>query len=136
MSVPSTAADKEDYLRAHAEEIYEELTEGLTKFVRLDELAYEAAERYPGLVPTRAEMEEERARKLADKQGLELAQGLFLAHVLSRPRAGLHLVHSMLRPTPEALERLDDFRSSGVADLGPAYVERRGRAGYLELRNP
>jgi enoyl-CoA hydratase/carnithine racemase len=136
MNVPSATAEKQDHLRAHAEEIYDELTDGLTKFVRLDELVYEAAERYPGLVPTRAEMEEERARPLADKQGLELAQGLFVAHMLSLPRAGLHLVHSMLRPTPEALERLDDFRSSGVADLGPAYVERRGRAGYLELRNP
>src|SRR5919198_335462 len=126
MSVPSATAEKEDYLRAHAEEIYDELTDGLTKFVRLDELVYEAAERYPGLVPTRAEMEEERSRKLADKQGLELAQGVFLAHVLSSPRAGSHLVHSMLRPTPEALGRLDDFRSSGVADFGPACVGRRG----------
>ena len=136
MNTPGVTAEKEDHLRAHAEEIYDELTDGMTRFVRLDELVYEAAERYPGLVPTRAEMEEERARPLAGKQGLELAQGLFLAHILSLPRAGLHLVHSMLRPTPEALERLDDFRASGVADLGPAYVERRGRAGYLELRNP
>ena len=42
----------------------------------------------------------------------------------------------MLRPTEEALERLDDFRATGVADLGAAHLERRGRAGVLELRNP
>ena len=41
----------------------------------------------------------------------------------------------MLRPTQEALERLDDFRATGVADLGGTYLERRGKAGYLEIRN-
>ena len=42
----------------------------------------------------------------------------------------------MLRPTAEALERLDDFRATGVADLGWVHVERSGRAGIVELRNP
>ena len=42
----------------------------------------------------------------------------------------------MLRPTAEALERLDDFRATGVADLGWVHVEREGRAGTVELRNP
>ena len=42
----------------------------------------------------------------------------------------------MLRPTAEALERLDDFRATGVADLGTVHVRREGRAGCLELRNP
>jgi len=58
------------------EGLYDELTERCTRPVRLEELVYEAAERVPGLVPTRAEMEPERARKLADKEGLELGQGL------------------------------------------------------------
>ena len=78
----------------------------------------------------------ERERALADKEGLELEQGELLADVLTDPEAGAQLVDSMLRPTEEALERLDDFRASGVADLGAAYLERRGRAGFLELRNP
>src|SRR2546423_2663776 len=135
MSV-TLAAEKEGFLRAHAEEIYDAVTDGLTRFVRLDELVYEAAERHPDVLPTREDMAVERQRKLADKEGLELAQGLFLAHVLSSPRTGSHLVHAMLRPTVEALERLDDFRSTGVADLGAAHVTREGRAGILELRNP
>ena len=46
----------------------------------------------PGLVPTRAEMEAERARKLADKEGLELAQGLLLADVPRLPAHRPHLV--------------------------------------------
>jgi thioesterase DpgC len=41
----------------------------------------------------------------------------------------------MLRPTAEALERLDDFRASGVADLGGTYLERRDRVAYVEIRN-
>jgi thioesterase DpgC len=135
MSV-TLAAEKEDFLRAHAVEIYDAVTDGLTRFVRLDELVYEAAERHPDVLPTREDMGVERQRQLADKEGLELAQGLFLAHVLSLPRTGSHLVHAMLRPTVEALERLDDFRSTGVADLGAAHVTREGRAGILELRNP
>ena len=57
------------------EQLYDELTERCTRPVRLEELVYEAAERVPGLVPTRAEMEPERARKLADKEGLELGAG-------------------------------------------------------------
>ena len=78
----------------------------------------------------------ERERTLADKEGLELEQGRLLADVLADPEAGAHLVDSMLRPTPEALERLDDFRATGVADLGAAHLRREGRAGVLELRNP
>ena len=36
----------------------------------------------------------------------------------------------------EALERLDEFRTSGSVDLGAARVTRHGRAGVLELANP
>ena len=78
----------------------------------------------------------EHERMLADKQGLELRQGELLADVLADPEAGARLVDSMLRPTDEALERLDDFRATGVADLGTAHLRREGRAGVLELRNP
>ena len=42
----------------------------------------------------------------------------------------------MLRPTAEALERIDDFRATGAADLGTVHVRREGNAGYLEIRNP
>jgi (3,5-dihydroxyphenyl)acetyl-CoA 1,2-dioxygenase len=118
------------------EALYDELTDGCTKPVRLEELVYGAAERVPGLVPTRAEMEPERARKLADKAGLELAQGLLIAEFLANPRTGRHLVESMLHPTQMALEHLDELRSTGKVDLGPARVTRHGRAGVLELCNP
>ena len=119
-----------------AEELYDELTAGATRPVRLDDQLYQAAERVPGVAPTRAEIEQERTRKLADKQGLELGQGLLASEFLANPRTGRHLVESMLRPTDLALEHAEDLRIDGRVDLGAARVTRHGRAGVLELCNP
>jgi thioesterase DpgC len=118
-----------------AEQLYDELTEDCTKVVRLDDLLYAAAERVPGLVPTRAEVAEERTRKLSEKTGVELAQGLLTAEILANPRTGRHLVESMLVPTPLALEHLDELRANGSVDLGAAQVTRHGRGAVLELCN-
>jgi enoyl-CoA hydratase/carnithine racemase len=123
------------FLRAHADALYAALTDDLRRPIRDEELVYAAAARVPALVPTRAQMEAERARALPDKEGIEIAQGLLLSFVLASPRSGSHLVWSMLRPTEEALARLEDFRATGVADLGKTYLERRGSAAYLEIRN-
>jgi (3,5-dihydroxyphenyl)acetyl-CoA 1,2-dioxygenase len=123
------------FLRAHTAGLYAALTDDLRRAVRDEDLVYAAAELVPGLVPTREEMAAERARALPDKEGIEIAQGLFFSHVLASPRCGAHLVWAMLRPTEEAVERLDGFRSSGMADLGGTYLERRGRVAYLEIRN-
>ncbi len=118
------------------ETLYDELTDGGARSLRLEDLMYAAAGRVPGLVPTRAEMEAERARPLADKHRLELAQGLLTARFLANPRTGGHLLEAMLAPTPEALELIREFRDSGCVDLGPVLLTRRDKAGILELRNP
>ncbi len=123
------------FLRVHAETIYAELTDNLRRAIRDEELVYAAAERFPGLVPTRAQVAAERTRPLPEKEGAEIAQGLLLSFVLASPRCGAHLIWSMLRPTEEALARLDDFRATGVADLGKTYLERRGTCAYIEIRN-
>ncbi len=128
-------AERSRFLRAHADDVYAALTDGLRRALRDEALVYAAAERFPGLVPTRAAMAAELERPLPQKEDLEVAQGLFLSFVLASPRSGAHLVWSMLRPTEEALERLPDFRATGVADLGGTYLERRGHAAYLEIRN-
>jgi thioesterase DpgC len=117
-------------------EVYHELTGGLSEAVRVEELVFRAADRYPGLVPTREEIAGERWHRQSEKRGLEIDQGRFLWHLLADERAGSHLLHSMLMPRREALERLDDFRRTGRADLGLAVVERRGKIGQVELRNP
>ena len=128
-------AARAQFLRAHVDAVYDALTDDLRRSVRDDELVYAAAERFPGLAPTRAAVAAERSRPLPEKEGVEIAQGILLSFVLASPRCGSHLVWSMLRPTETALARLDEFRATGVADLGGTYLERRGRAAYLEIRN-
>jgi (3,5-dihydroxyphenyl)acetyl-CoA 1,2-dioxygenase len=128
-------AERVRFLRAHAEDVYLALTDDLRLAVRDEELVYAAAERFPGLVPTREQVAAERGRSLPDKEGVEIAQGLFFAYVLASERCGSHLCWSMLRPTAEALDRLDGFRATGVADLGGTYLERRDGVAYLEIRN-
>jgi len=128
-------AERSRFMRAHTVEVYAALTDDRRRAVRDEELVYAAAERFPGLVPTLADVARERELALPDKEGIEIAQGVFFSFVLSSPACGAHLVWSMLRPTEEALERLDDFRSTGVADLGGTVLERRGNAAYLEIRN-
>lgn len=126
---------REAYLRRHADQVYEELTDGFREAVRVEELVYRAAEQVPGLVPSREAMAGERALRQAEKQGMEIDQGIFLSYVLAHQRSGRHLVHAMLRPRQEALERLEAFRSDGRADLGVVAVERRDGVGHVELRN-
>ncbi len=116
--------------------LYNAVTGRCTRSLRLEALIREVAARVPGLVPTSAQMDAERARALPDKEGIELAHGLLVGYVLAEPRAGRHLIDAMLRPTPEALERLGELRARGAVDLGPVRVTRRGRAGILELSNP
>src|SRR5215813_7417241 len=65
-----------EFLRRHADDVYAALTDDLRRPVRDEELVYAAAERFPGLTPTRAQMADERERALADKHGIEIAQGL------------------------------------------------------------
>jgi thioesterase DpgC len=118
------------------EQLYDELTDSCTKAIRLDDLLYAAADRVPGVTPTRAEVEEERTRKLSEKTGVELNQGLLTAQFLANPRTGRHLVESMLAPTALAHAHLDELRENGTVDLGAARVTKHGPAGVLELCNP
>ncbi|HEY8554798.1 MAG TPA: enoyl-CoA hydratase/isomerase family protein [Burkholderiales bacterium] len=122
--------------RAYREPIYDALSDGFRRHVRVDDLVYAAAERWPGLVPTRAQVREEAERMLADKDGLEIFQGCFISELLASPRIGLHMVNGMLRPTPEALERIAEFERTGAIDLGYTRVEARGETGYVYFKNP
>ena len=127
---------REMFLRAYTADLYDLLTSGYTHPLRAAGLLAEAAARIPGLVPSAPELAAERDRALPGKDGIELAQGLLVAHVLALPGPGRHLIGAMLRPLPEAIDRLPGFRATGSADLGPVKLTRQGRAGLLELRNP
>jgi len=128
--------ERERFLGIHVERVYAALTDDFATSLRDEQLVYAAAERFSGLTPSRADVAAELDRKLADKDGVEIAQGDFLGHVLDSPCAGAHLIDAMLQPTAEALDRLDEFQATGVADLGAVRLAREGRTGVLELRNP
>jgi thioesterase DpgC len=127
--------EREERLKREAAEIYEQLTDGLARRLRLTELVYAAAEQFPRLVPTRLEIDAERQLPQKEKRGLEIDQGIFLAHVLAHPRCGSHLVHAMSQPKPEALAAFDGFRRTGELDLGPVRLDRRERVGHVTLQN-
>ena len=74
---------RERFLGAHIEAVYDALTGDLSRHMRADELVYDAAGRVPGLAPNREAMRAELERPLASKEGLEIAQGLLLGHVLA-----------------------------------------------------
>jgi thioesterase DpgC len=128
-------ATRTQVVRLYVGQIYAQLTGEYRAGVRVEDLVYRAAEAFPGLVPTREQVAAERESAQKDKDGREIDQGLFLAEVLSHPRAGAHLVWAMLRPRAEAQERLREFEQTGRIDLGTAIVERQGRVGVLWHRN-
>ncbi|MFE7838952.1 enoyl-CoA hydratase/isomerase family protein [Streptomyces sp. NPDC057474] len=123
------------FLAVHAERVYAELTDNLTLTPRLDELADLAATRFPGLVPTRAQLADEARHMQRNKEGWEIAVGIFFQAVLNAPTAGTHLLRSMLRPTPRARRALLGYELTGRADLGIATVTRHDGIAHLELCN-
>ena len=129
-------AARERFLRRHAGDLYDALTDRRSRSVRIEVLVRDAAELVPGLVPSEAQMAAERTRPLADKRGFELSQGLLVSHVLARPDSGGHLIASMHEPTPPALSLVDRFCGEGVVDLEYVRIARQGRAAVIELRNP
>jgi thioesterase DpgC len=131
-----TREHRERFLRAHVEAVYAGVTHDFSRFVRLEELVFAAAERSPGLVPTRAQIAAEDEQPQRGKDGREIDQGILLAHILGHERAGRHLCHAMLLPRPETAEPLARLAADGTVDLGPAHVERRGRAVHVTARNP
>ena len=127
---------KERFFRHHAIAIYDEMTGCGARALRVSELLAAASSRYPALLPTPEAIKQERAlMKQIAKEGHELDQGLFLAQILADERCGMHLIHAMLKPKREALEKLAEFRRSGFADLGLAKVERKGKVGHVTLSN-
>jgi thioesterase DpgC len=124
------------FAQAHALALYDRVTENGWKFVRVQQLVYDAAALVPGLVPTREEVAKESAAPQRDKEGLEIDQGILLWALLADPQAGRHLCHAMLLPRPEALERLPELQKAGRIDLGQAEVRREGKASIVTLKNP
>ena len=123
------------YFRRHATHIYSTLTDQGRKSIRVDTLLWLAAEMLPGILPTKEQIDVECTRMLKDKDGIEINQGLFVSQVFCDPVCGHHLNRSMLRPTLEAQQLLDQFITTGEVDLGVVKVKAVDNTGYIYLHN-
>ncbi|MFJ4790086.1 (3,5-dihydroxyphenyl)acetyl-CoA 1,2-dioxygenase DpgC [Streptomyces sp. NPDC088794] len=126
-------AERAGFLDAHADAVYDRLTDGRARELRIGELVEAAATAYPGLVPAKSLLARERDRRQADKEGHEIDQGIFLRAVLRSPVAGPHLLAAMLRPTDRALALLPEFRRTGVVRTTAVRLERRDGVARLTL---
>ncbi|HEX9451394.1 MAG TPA: enoyl-CoA hydratase/isomerase family protein [Burkholderiales bacterium] len=124
------------FLSSHAGAVYDWLTRSRTRFVRVEQLIYDAAVLVPGLTPTQPQVDAESALMQRDKEGHEVDQGIFVSRVLADARSGTHLCHAMLLPRPEALAQLSEYERTGHLDLGAAEIIRRGKASYVIQKNP
>ncbi|GII92846.1 (3,5-dihydroxyphenyl)acetyl-CoA 1,2-dioxygenase DpgC [Sinosporangium siamense] len=131
----ASRAVRSAFLTLHAGTVYETLTAARTRPLRLPELVYAAADRFPGLVPTAAQMADEFRKPQAEREGREIDQGVFCGAVLRCPVAGSHLIDVMSAPVPRSLELIGDFQRTGRAGLGSVEVERRGHAAHVTFRN-
>jgi thioesterase DpgC len=111
---------------------YDRLTEGRSRFVRVDELCRRAGE--AGMLPGKEELEREAGLPQRDKKGLEKKQGDFLAEILGDPGAGMHLCHAMLLPL--AASRFAEYDAKGEISLPGARLKREGKAAVLTMGNP
>src|SRR5436190_1658719 len=112
-------------------ELYDRLTQGRTRFVRVEDLC-----RLAPHLPDEAALAAEAERPLKEKKGLEKAQGEFLAQVLDDQAAGMHLCHAMLLARADSAPRLAEYEKTGKLDLPGAELRRRGKASVLTMRNP
>ena len=132
----SERAAREAFLARHVSAVYDALTANRTEFVRAEKLVFDAAIRFPGLTPTAQTLARDTGKMQSAKDGCEIDQGIFLAHVFAHDACGRHLNHAMLLPRQDSLERLPQFLKTGLLDLGAARLSRRGKAIVLEMHNP
>ena len=126
---------REAFMARHAAAVYERLTDGRGRLLRMDELARAASVQFPGLVPTVEEVDRERLLPQMHHDGAQIDQGIFFAHVLADRRCGLHLLHAMRRPTAAALAELERFRATGRLELPSMTLERQGRLGRITFHH-
>lgn len=126
---------RNQFIAHHAHECYAILTHHFSRHLRLNELVYEAAQQFPGLVPTSEQMAHECQFIQAHKEGLEIDQGIFFRGLLRVPTVAQHLSNAMLLPTTRALSLLTAFQQEKSIDLGTVLIEKVGKTAYLTLNH-
>lgn len=126
---------RKHFLRLYAEWLYATITEDYKKQLGLETLVQQAASEIPYLVPSAEVMRQEAQHHQGSKEGREIDQGLLFEAILGSPRAGMHLMETVLQPTAKAMALREEFGSAGHVDLGSASIERRGEAAVVTIRN-
>jgi (3,5-dihydroxyphenyl)acetyl-CoA 1,2-dioxygenase len=124
------------FLRRHVREVHRSIVTPLTGHISLSGISAAAATRYPGLLPTPAQLAQERHHLQRDKEGLEIDQALFFSELLRDPWTGLDLVNRLLQPTAAALDMLPVFQRDRCIHLGKVELDARGPAAHLTFHNP
>ncbi len=123
------------FMQRHADAVYRALTGDLAQRVRLPQLADAAADAFPGLAPSRAQMAAERAVLQDAKEAREIDQGIFFSGILAAPACGAHLLETMLRPGGHAPALLERFQRDGQLRLDTLRIERRGATAHVTVHN-
>jgi thioesterase DpgC len=116
--------------------VYDRLTEGRSRFLRVDELCRLASKAFPELLPGEEELAREATLPQREKKGLEKRQGEFLAEILADPAAGMHLCHAMLLPLASSGKKYEEYDAKGEITLPGASLKRAGKAAVLTMGNP
>lgn len=111
------------FLDLHADSVYERLTDGRRRYLRISELTHAAAIAFPGLVPSAGQLAADRSLPQAEKEGHEIDLGIFFGALLRSPTAGLHLLDAMRRPTARAIRLVPELNSAGQIDLGSVRLQ-------------
>ena len=126
---------RQRFMQMHADWVYDVLSENRTRRLAMTALSDAASVRFPGLVPTAAQLAAEREQLQCDKDGLEIDQGIFFSAILAAPHGGPHFAATMLRPTPRALGLLERFRTQGRLRLDTMLIERVDGVAHLTVHN-
>lgn len=118
-------------VRRWADGIFECLTREHGASCRVESLLERMHEAFPELLPSRADLAADADKPLNRKAGFAFFQGVLLSGLLSAPTVGADILRAMRRPKPTSLEHLERFRRDGALDLGPVFLERRGRVGTV-----
>lgn len=127
---------RSQFISRHRETIYAALTNDYNEYHRLTELVYLASEQFPGLVPTREQIDQEKTQIQAHKEGFEIDQGIFFNGLLQSKRIGNHLLDAMLLPCQRALHLLPTLQNTTHLDLGTVLYERQTHTAFLTINNP
>lgn len=123
------------FIVKHTHQVYADITSDRPDHISVTELSYLAAQCFPGLTPTPAQMVAEEALTLSEKEGREIDQGIFINGLLNSPQIGPLLMARMRLPTNKAIELLATFVSSGKILLDSVHLERHGAAAHLTITN-